>query len=81
MKFPRIFHLLDSYFCILFVVKVYLWVIIGDIFSFQNLPEEEFNLRVSRYNWIFSHPDVIFIFPPKLKFIIDSFPECSIVQY
>jgi len=32
--------------------------VMGDIFSFQSLPDTEFNKRVSRFNWIFSHPNI-----------------------
>jgi len=34
-------------------------VVLGDIFSKQNLPRHEFNYRLNRYNKIFNHPEIV----------------------
>jgi len=34
-------------------------VVLGDLFSFQSLPDEEFNSRLTRYNRIFGHPKIL----------------------
>lgn len=35
--------------------------VLGDIFSSQYISDSEFDLRVSRFNFIFSHPSVSFL--------------------